>query len=316
MPIGFLMRPDKRIFWPYLISSFVMAYLLFLSKAKDTNFKSLFTKELWLGNSARVDYLFIFFNSWVKIFLIGPFLIYGSKLAFYTNEYLLEQFGYCPFNLSTGTTIAFYTLALFLVGDFASFFVHYLMHRIPFLWAFHKTHHSATSLNPITQYRIHPVELLINNAKGILIFGLVTGLFDYLSDSQLQKFTVFGNVSIFGFLFLLFGANLRHSPVRLTYPHFLERWIISPFQHQIHHSEDLKHHNKNMGSKLAIWDRWFDTLVRSKGIRALKFGIGPESNTFYRSFLGNLWQPFVDAIKSLLPTKKKAVPPLKRPNTH
>ena len=43
------------------------------------------------------------------------------------------------------------------------------MHKIPILWEFHKIHHSATSLNPITQYRLHPLELLINTLENIAI---------------------------------------------------------------------------------------------------------------------------------------------------
>ena len=93
------------------------------------------------------------------------------------------------------------------------------MHKLPFLWEFHKIHHSATSLNPLTQYRIHPFELIINNIRSILIFGLVTGLFDYLSAHQIDKL-VFLGVNVFHFIFLLLGANLRHSHVKLKYPKF------------------------------------------------------------------------------------------------
>ena len=47
----------------------------------------------------------------------------------------------------------------------------------------------------------------------------------------------------------------------ISYDEYL---LISPYQHQIHHSDNPKHFNKNMGSKLAIWDWMFGTLVLSK----------------------------------------------------
>ena len=164
------------------------------------------------------------------------------------------------------------------------------MHKVPFLWEFHKIHHSATSLNPLTQYRIHPFELIINNIRSILIFGLVTGLFDYLSAHQIDKL-VFLGVNIFHFIFLLLGANLRHSHVKLRYPKFLEYILISPFQHQIHHSNNPKHFSKNMGSKLALWDWMLGTLVLSKSVGKISFGVDKDSSQF-DSLLKNLLSPF------------------------
>ena len=165
-----------------------MAYYIYSkSKSKSTFIKYLLPKSIWLSKSAFVDYLMIFFNSFIKLTVIIPYLIFGLYIAFYTNEYLLKFFGYPSFSLTQTQTIAFYTITLTLVGDLASYLIHLLMHKIPFLWEFHKVHHSATKLTPITQYRIHPIELIINNIKGILIFGAVTGIFDYLSDNQVHK---------------------------------------------------------------------------------------------------------------------------------
>ena len=85
---------------------------------------------------------------------------------------------------------------------------------------------------------------------------------------------------MFSFIFLLFGANLRHSHVKLRYPKIIEYLLISPYQHQIHHSDNPKHFNKNMGSKLAIWDWMFGTLVLSKSASKIKFGIGKETRKY------------------------------------
>ena len=178
------------------------------------------------------------------------------------------------------------------------------MHKLPFLWEFHKIHHSATSLNPLTQYRIHPFELIINNIRSILIFGLVTGLFDYLSAHQIDKL-VFLGVNIFHFIFLLLGANLRHSHVKLKYPKFLEYILISPFQHQIHHSDNPKHFNKNMGSKFAIWDWMIGSLVLSKSVGRISFGVDKDDSKF-DSLFKNLFNPFKAIAFSILRKIKKS----------
>lgn len=87
------------------------------------------------------------------------------------------------------------------------------------------------------------------------------------------------------------GANLRHSHVPFRYPPLLERIFISPRQHQIHHSKATEHYDKNMGSKLAIWDWLFGTLVISNADDKLKFGIDDPGHKF-SSLRGNLGIPF------------------------
>ncbi len=292
LTLDYFTNTSKRIHLLYLLSSALLAYYIYRrTKVKGSFFSYILNPKVWLSKSAVVDYSLFFFNSFVKILLIAPYLIYGLYLGFHTTEFLTYQFGFPSFTLSPTQTLIFYTIALTLLGDFATYLVHFLLHRIPFLWEFHKIHHSATSLNPITQYRIHPVELIINNIRATLVFGLLLGVFDYLSEYQVSKLKFLG-ANVFSFAFLFFGANLRHSHVKLTYFDFLEYIFISPFQHQIHHSARPDHFNKNIGSKLAVWDWMFGTLVLSKSVNKLRFGLGSHSVAFYDSFLKNLYMPF------------------------
>lgn len=307
-----VLSTSKRTHYIYLTSSFLLAFYVYSKqKKKNQSFLSyLFPKKNWLGTSALIDYAFIVFNSFVKILLIGPFLIYGLKLAFYTDDFLNRQFGFADLALSTTETVIYYTIVLSVFGDFMTFLIHYAFHKIPFLWEFHKIHHSATTMNPFTQYRLHPVELILNNAKSILVFGLVTGIFDYLSNHQVSKWTYLG-VNAFSFLFYAWGANLRHSHVKLSFFDFLEFIFVSPFQHQIHHSENPAHFDKNLGSRLAIWDWMFGTLLRSEQIKNLTFGLGTQDNKNYSSFLKNLSMPFANIYHLILRKKKRYTSKLK-----
>ena len=296
--LSYFTNPEKRIYVLYLLSSAVLAYYIyFKSNNSQSFFKYIFAKKVWLSKSAIVDYWMVFLNGYVKVLFIAPFLIYGLYIAFYTNDYLIQYFGYSSIDLNVTQTLIFYTLALTIVGDFSSYVVHLVMHKTPFLWEFHKVHHSATSLNPITQYRIHPVELIINNARALLVFGLLTGIFDYLSNHQVNKFLFLG-VNVFSFIFLFFGANLRHSHVKLKYPNFLEYIFISPFQHQIHHSNNQKHYDTNLGSKFAIWDWIFGTLIVSKSVGKIKFGLGVE-DVHFNTFWKNILNPFKNVTLSI-----------------
>lgn len=289
----YLQSTNKRTHYYYLISSLLLAFFVYHKKKnnKTSFFHYIFHKKIWCSTSAIIDYSFIVFNSFIKIIFIIPFLIYGLKFAFFITEILYTNLSEVTFKLSLKETMIYYTIALTIFSDFMTFLIHYLYHKIPFLWRFHKIHHSATSLNPFTQYRIHPVELIITNIVSIFTFGLVTGVFDYLSDQQISKWTFLG-VNFLNFIFYTWGANLRHSHVKLKFHNLLEYLFISPVQHQVHHSENPIHFDKNLGSKLAIWDWIFGTLIRSEQIHKITFGLGKNDNPNYNSFLKNLTMPF------------------------
>ena len=160
---------------------------------------------------------------------------------------------------------------IFLAEDFTRFFMHYLYHKVPLLWRFHAIHHSAEHMTPLTLYRIHTIEMILNSCRSLFVIGGISGVFVYVFNGQIQPYTILG-VGAFSLLFNLAGANLRHSHVWLGFGR-LERWFISPAQHQIHHSSAREHWDKNFGASLAVWDRMFGCWVASKDEVVPRFGI-------------------------------------------
>src|SRR5712692_6347813 len=146
------------------------------------------------------------------------------------------------------------------------------MHRIPALWEFHKVHHSAEVLTPITFYRSHPVDMLGQTVAEALASGIVTSVFLYVFGPSLTLTTILG-VNAFRFAFYLFGANLRHSHICLSFGSMIEHLVISPAQHQIHHSADPKHFNRNYGSEFAIWDWVFGSLYCARREERITLGL-------------------------------------------
>ena len=283
---------EKRIYFVYFFSSIILgAFVYFRSNRKEGFLKYFLNPKIWISRSAIIDYSYIFFNSLVKVFVLSLIVRLDDYLSFYLVDYLNSWFGYSTLNVNVVVFAFIFLLCLTVIEDFFSFFIHSLFHYIPFLWHFHKVHHSATVLNPITQYRIHPVELICNNITYLFAFGLIHGVFSWLFYDQAYMITSVG-VNIFTVVFFFAGANLRHSHVRLTYFSWLENIFISPFQHQIHHSDHPDHFNKNMGSKLAIWDWLFGTLIKSKDVGKIYFGIGEENKDF-STFWKTLFIPFV-----------------------
>lgn len=259
---GHLASSNKRLFWLYLISSTVLAvWLLSKSSKPSLIVKKLLSKKIWLHQSAKQDYVIWVLNGLLKATLIFPILFSAAPIAIALNKGLEQIFGSVSLNWLPEPTIAvIFTLLLFVLDDFTRFLLHWASHRFPILWRFHQIHHSAKVLTPITVYRIHPVESAMYAVRLVSVQGISIGLGVYLFGHKLEVIDVFG-ANVFIFLFNVFGANLRHSHVWLSWGDRIENWFISPAQHQIHHSMDKDHYDKNFGSALAIWDKLFGSLL-------------------------------------------------------
>lgn len=290
--LDYLIDPNKRLFWVYIISSIVLGILYFYINKKNT--RVIMSSKLWLHPSAKLDYYYFFLSYFINIFLLVPFIVSAKTVAFYVNKFLYAQFDYFDNDLFSYTQIVFlYTIALFVVSDFTRYWLHRFLHTIPVLWEFHKVHHSAKVLTPITFYRVHPVENFLFGLRYSLSAGFVTGIFIYFFGAMIDIYMVFG-VNIFLFLFSTFGANLRHSHVPFAYFSFIEKWFMSAKQHQIHHSS--KHFDKNYGGFISVWDRVFGSLKLSNEVRVMKFGLRKNQMSDYTSLKSLLFRPFINLL--------------------
>jgi sterol desaturase/sphingolipid hydroxylase (fatty acid hydroxylase superfamily) len=189
------------------------------------------------------------------------------------------------------------TVAVFIVSDFAFFVSHVLLHKVPLLWPFHEVHHSATVLVPFTVFRRHPVDVVFDASIAGFLLGLVYGVAGYVGGQALQPATILG-VNALLFVGLVAGFNLQHSHVWLSFGP-LDRWVISPATHQIHHSVAPEHTDRNFGNFLAIWDRLAGTLVRPERHGQVKFGLADGSTEQYRTLTALLLLPFARAARVL-----------------
>ncbi len=282
-----------------LASSFVLAGLVwYYQRRTDPDvagknlFAFIFPRSVWLHRSALLDYRFVLFDKLAIALLagLGGMLLMG--LGFAATPAAAETGGQ---TVAAGIAlIAAYTICLVVTEDFFRYWAHRIMHDSPLLWQFHKVHHSPEVLVPISQMRAHPVNGLVNILRSVLAIGIVTGVFMLIYPGKLSPLTIFG-VNAGRFLFDFMGANLRHSHIWLS---FGPRWsylFISPAMHQIHHSKDPRHFNRNYGSQFALWDWMFGTLYVPKAREKLNFGIDADSTERMRTIRGLYLEPFRDA---------------------
>lgn len=278
-PFELLLNPSSRLYWLYCLSSIVIALVCLLCVQKATAQSAihvLFSRKLWLTKSSGWDFFYLFLNSTIRTAFIIPYVFSYASGAIFVQTGLVDVFGVGPdIKISTEFLIALFTVVFFLVDDLSRFSLHWLLHKNTWLWQLHKVHHSAEQLTPVTLYRMHPVEMAFYYFRSLLVFSGVVGTFLFLFAGKLTGMTVLG-VNVFLFLFNVLGANLRHSPVPLSYGRW-ERWLISPVQHQIHHSIQPVHFDKNFGSVLSVWDRLAGTWRSGVGVNTLTFGVAVSS---------------------------------------
>ena len=298
-------NPQKRVFVGYLASALAIAllWLCFVEKTSPkTAVKNIFDKRIWFSQSSFADFKIILIN---RVIMSAGAATVVSQLTISTLLYNLlhEQTLIQPLAfhaMSAGMVAILFTVFFFIFDDFSRFFVHRLMHKIPFLWAFHQVHHSAETMTPFTIFRTHPVEGAIFILRTSIVQGVVISVFIFLFGNKVDLVTVFG-ASVGVVIFHSLGSNLRHSHIKIRYPKIVERIFISPGQHQIHHSTEKKHFDKNFGVAFAVWDLMFGSLAFSEK-SSHKFGLKTKFGS--KQSMAHLYvEPFKLALNSLYRSK-------------
>ncbi|HIJ62092.1 MAG TPA: sterol desaturase family protein [Rhodospirillaceae bacterium] len=222
-----------------------------------------------------------------------------AAVATVVSNALRSVIGTSPWPIAAVPAVAgAYTLAVFVAADFGAFLGHRFLHRSPLLWEFHKLHHSATVLMPFTAQRQHPVDWLVVGATAGICVGLAAGLFDWLTPGGIDAIAILGrNPGDVAFAALC--LHFRHSHIRVDFGPRLDRWLVSPAMHQIHHSSDPNHYGRNFGIVLSLWDHLFGTARRPLAGESLTYGLGGEESRF-TTLAACYWRPFHEVAAELI----------------
>lgn len=138
------------------------------------------------------------------------------------------------------------TAVAFLIMDYTNYLWHILNHKIPLLWRFHLVHHSDRDLDITTAFRFHFGELV-----GSVFYR---GAFVFLSGATPL------NVLLYEVLFEA-ATQFHHSNRKLPFKleKLLNRIIVTPRMHGIHHSEVRKETDSNYSVIFSFWDRLHST---------------------------------------------------------
>ena len=181
-----------------------------------------------------------------------------------------------------------YMLVAMGLADFTAYVIHYLQHKVPFLWEFHKVHHSPEVMHPLSNFREHPIDNIVYTASIGATFGLVMSLaFNWLG--YMPNVIALMGAPLLSVLFNLGGYHLRHSHIWLRWPGKWSMVFPSPAHHHVHHSCHPDHLDKNFAFMLPLWDVIFRTYHMPETNKDVKFGVygveTPEYDTIAKIYL-------------------------------
>jgi len=298
---GIFLSPHSRNFWLYLVIYFSLAaWILHRVAIRDDNSTSLvqrlFPAHIYRHASFRMD-----LKLWAVSLIVTRLGIFGvlAVVVKYLSTLLTTWIApYFPAQVAAGDPVtlgdrAIFTLCSVVVFDLGYFLAHYLSHKLPVLWAFHQVHHAAERLTPITASRFHPVDHLFTAFVGTLMSTVAVSAFTLYHGTEVETITVL-NLSVIYFLFLLL-SNFRHSHIWIGYWPWLSRILISPGMHQIHHSTEKRHVDRNFGFIFSVWDALFGSQYVPRKQESFPIGLVNQRLVSEQSFVTHLVVPFVDA---------------------
>jgi sterol desaturase/sphingolipid hydroxylase (fatty acid hydroxylase superfamily) len=265
--------------------------------------RALFPRRLLRGASSRADLGLLLINVFAAGTLLGWAMFSSQYINRGTNQALAHTFGALPATaLNDFVSRSLVTVSLFLAYELAYWTNHYLSHRIPLLWEFHKVHHTAEVLSPMTNFRVHPVDGLVFYNFVAVFVGVTGGVLSYLLGRPVAPFAL-NNSNLIAVAFVFLIVHLQHSHLWIAATGRLGFVLFSPAHHQLHHSDNPAHFDKNFGFCLALWDGLFGTLqMPTRERERLNFGMEPRARSDHTA-TGALVLPFVRAWQRLRPAQ-------------
>lgn len=169
-------------------------------------------------------------------------------------------------------------LGVVLLFDVWTYWWHRFSHVIPFLWRFHRVHHSDPQMDVTTANRFHIGEIFISHTIRIALIILFGAEFWHIALFFALMFPV---------------VQFQHANIGLppAFDRLMRILLVTPHMHKVHHSRYYKETNSNYTSMLSIWDRVFGSFRLSEDLSKIQLGLKHFDDTRKQSLLGMLTTP-------------------------
>jgi len=187
------------------------------------------------------------------------------------------------------TSFTWYWLIFgYIVWELSHFVYHYLGHKVRLFWCLHSTHHAPESMNlsvPYAHFFLEAPYADVIRTSICILFGV---------NPPLLFFIMF--VDGFWGAFIHVGENVLKDG-RLG---FMNRFILTPSHHRIHHAKNPLYIDTNFCNLLNIWDRVFGTLQPERTDVLPQYGITRKINAqnFFDVYFGEFFYLFKDIVQA------------------
>jgi len=219
------------------------------------------------------------------------FKVIEYKISFFT--YVLNAFvgrvisfamvGICiglfeKYSLFTTSFTWYWFLYGYMVWELAHFMYHFLAHKVRLLWCLHATHHAPTSMNLSVTY----AHFFLEAPYADIIRTTICML---LGVNPALLFVIMFIDSAWG-SFIHIGENLVHD-ARFG---FLNRIILTPSHHRVHHAKNPNYMDTNFCNLLPIWDKAFGTYQPEDRTIPIQYGITRplKPHSFLDAYFGEI----------------------------
>ncbi len=211
--------------------------------------------------------------------LAAPLLVLSADFAAARGLGLCHVLGLDPGGLNQPALGWAACAALtFVLFDLWMYAWHRANHRVPFLWRFHRVHHTDPAMDSTTALRFHPGEILLSTLANCLVLMLL--------GMSLGMLVLYKSVMV---LVILFHHSNVAVPAGLDAG--LRRLIVPPSMHRVHHSVIQAETDSNYGTVFSFWDRLFGSFRLRSDPQAIRFGIGAYDDAHWQAPLRLLRLP-------------------------
>ena len=298
-------------YWLLIVSAFFFALEL-LNPWRENQPK--FRKDFWL------DFFYMFFN-----FFLFSLIIYNAASDVVVNIFNTAIIKLANFDLQASNPLRTFPLwSILLIGffvrDFVQWWVHRLLHRVEWLWEFHKVHHSVEQMGFAAHLRYHWMENVVyrtieylplallgiglydffiihiftlaighyNHSNislpGFITGGVLGGLIGIVLATSILDANLFSNLLLYQQLLVIAGSMALGS---VALGPIMKILFNHPEMHIWHHAYEMPENRKygiNFGISLALWDYIFGTAHIPHNGRDIRLGF-PGVEQFPANFV-------------------------------
>jgi sterol desaturase/sphingolipid hydroxylase (fatty acid hydroxylase superfamily) len=157
---------------------------------------------------------------------------------------------------------------------------HRANHTVPFLWRFHRMHHSDRHMDVTTATRFHLGEHV---GSAVLRLGLIP-----LLGFEVWNFVVYDTL-------VIAVTQFHHADISVgRWDRWLRWLVVTPYMHKVHHSDWRPETDSNYSTVLSVWDRLFGSFRMRSDPKTLAFGLNEFTDPGWQSWWGMMKTPFVN----------------------